>query len=366
MKIVNTTAEKFPGIYNGKKVICFGAGITGKIICEGFQEEGLLDSIDYFVDNDASKWGTMFKVGTKEFRILAPECLKEEYFENKIIFITSRFWDQMVEQLRSYKISDKVECFIYILFRLHTSTVRKELLPAKQEMMIPKIIHYCWFGGGELPLFVQECIQSWKKFCPDYQIIRWDESNYNYSKFDFTREAYKQKKWAFVSDVARLDVIYQYGGIYLDTDVEIVRSIDEILYQDSFMGFEVSNYVNTGHGFGGRKDNPLFAENIENYERIAFYNERGEFCYRTTPLVTTEMLVSHGLVLDGSMQKIGETLIYPNDYFDPALQIPVETSYSVHRYSSLWSFSGKDMQSLWQRQREYYWLLLEENAIEER
>lgn len=366
MTIVNTTVEKFPMMYKGKKVICFGAGFTGKIICEGFQEQGLLDVIDFFVDNDASKWGKTIEVGGKEFRIVSPECLREEAFQNKIIFITSRFWDQMVEQLNGYNISDNVECYIYILFRLHTSAVKKDLLPSKREIMIPKTIHYCWFGGGELPSFAKECIESWKHFCPDYEIVEWNEKNYDVYKNSFTKEVYDYGHYSALSSYARFDIVNQYGGIYLDTDVEIVKNIDGLLYQDSFMGFEVSNYVNSGHGFGGRKDNPLFAENVEIYDRMTFYNEKGEFHYRNAPSITTEMLVKHGLVLDGSMQRIGETLIYPNDYFDPALQIPVETSYSVHKYSSLWSFGGKDMQRLWQKQREYYYFLAEGNSIEER
>ena len=105
--------------------------------------------------------------------------------------------------------------------------------------MIPKVIHYCWFGGSELPEYVERCIQSWKKFCPDYQIKRWDESNYNFEKYPFCREAYEKKKWAFVSDVARLDIVYSEGGIYLDTDVELIKSLDDLLIEHAFMGLSL-------------------------------------------------------------------------------------------------------------------------------
>ena len=112
--------------------------------------------------------------------------------------------------------------------------------------MIPKKIHYCWFGGNPLPETVQRCINSWRKFCPDYEIIEWNESNYNIHKIPFIAEAYDAKKYAFVSDYARLDIIYNEGGIYLDTDVELIRSLDTLLSNNSFMGMEFAGQVATG------------------------------------------------------------------------------------------------------------------------
>ena len=103
--------------------------------------------------------------------------------------------------------------------------------------MIPKIIHYCWFGGAELPEKDRKCIESWKKFCPDYQIIEWNENNYDVTKNTYMYQAYQAKKWGFVPDYARLDIIYQHGGIYLDTDVELVKNLDSLLENDAFMGF---------------------------------------------------------------------------------------------------------------------------------
>ena len=121
--------------------------------------------------------------------------------------------------------------------------------------MIPKIIHYCWFGGTEIPEADQKCMASWRKYCPDYTIMRWDESNYDYTKNQYMREAYEAKKWGFVPDFARLDIVYTYGGIYLDTDVEIIRNIDDLLVNSAYMGFESGGAaVNPGLGFGAEKD----------------------------------------------------------------------------------------------------------------
>jgi len=124
-------------------------------------------------------------------------------------------------------------------------------------MSIPKIIHYCWFGNNELTQSALDCINSWKKYCPDYTIIRWDETNFDVNKYVFTKEAYEMKKWAFVSDVARLDIIYNNGGIYLDTDVELIRNIDSLLKDELFIGFENKEYVANGLGFGAVKGNEI-------------------------------------------------------------------------------------------------------------
>lgn len=127
--------------------------------------------------------------------------------------------------------------------------------------MIPKIIHYCWVGNCQKPKSVLYCIESWRKFCPDYRIIEWNESNYDFSKNKYMWQAYEAKKWGFVPDYARLDIVYQYGGIYLDTDVELVKNIDELLSHKAFMGFEDTGdgefFVNCGHGFGAEPGNEI-------------------------------------------------------------------------------------------------------------
>lgn len=127
---------------------------------------------------------------------------------------------------------------------------------------IPKIIHYCWVGGANKPKSVQYCIDTWKKYCPDYEIIEWNEDNYDFSKNQYMKEAYNSKKWGFVPDYARLDIIYQHGGIYMDTDVEMVASLDSLLEYEGFFGFENTGngqfYVNCGHGFGAVPNHPIW------------------------------------------------------------------------------------------------------------
>lgn len=131
--------------------------------------------------------------------------------------------------------------------------------------MIPKIIHYCWFGRNPKPELVQRCIASWKKYCPDYEIIEWNESNYDISKSAFMLEAYNCKKWAFVSDYARFDIINEQGGVYFDTDVELTAPIDELLVNDAFFAFETARNIASGLGFGATKGHVSIIACLEPY-----------------------------------------------------------------------------------------------------
>lgn len=364
ISIINMTIGKFSELYCDKRVICFGAGVFGKVICEMFERQGLCKHIDFFVDNDDAKWNSEISIGNSKFKVFSPEQLTTIDKDNTIIFITSRFWHEIVDQMDSIPYLSNVTCAIYILFKTLSGDNTQEYNNYYlEEEIIPKKIHYCWFGGGELPQFALNCIASWKKYCPDYEIIRWDENNYDIDKNDFTREVVREKHFSALSSYARFDIIHQHGGIYFDTDVEVVKNIDCLLHYKAFMGFEVSNYVNSGHGFGGVRGNKLFAENVDIYDHMTFLDESGKFNYIGAPIITTNMLKSHGLILNGNMQNIEGTTIFPSEYFDPALQIATEKSFSVHKYSSLWSLKGKDMEKIWENQRIKYRKLMDEGRI---
>lgn len=155
---------------------------------------------------------------------------------------------------------------------------------------IPKIIHYCWFGGNEKPECILKCIKSWKKYCPDYEIKEWNETNFDINLFQYTKEAYEAKKWAFVSDVARLWVIYNYGGIYMDTDVEILNNIDHILEYDLFMFFQSERTLNTGMGFGAPKNNHIVKSILDDYRKIQFVSNNGKYNMTACPILNTNVL----------------------------------------------------------------------------
>ena len=142
------------------------------------------------------------------------------------------------------------------------------------ENKIPKIINYCWFGGNKKSKLIENCIKSWKKYCPDYEIIEWNENNFDVNCNQYVKEAYKEKKWAFVSDYVRLWVVYHNGGIYLDTDVELIKSPEGLLKYDAFFSCENNSNVNTGLGFGATKNNKTIKSLLNSYENIEFINKK--------------------------------------------------------------------------------------------
>lgn len=208
--------------------------------------------------------------------------------------------------------------------------------------MIPKIIHYCWFGGKEKPESVKKCIESWKKYCPDYQIIEWNESNYDVSKNKYMFEAYKAKKWGFVSDYARLDIIYENGGIYFDTDVEVIKSLDSLLDNNCFMGFEDGKHVSSGLGFGSEKHNESIKKIMEEiYGNLSFSVTDNTREPISCPILTTNLLLKYGLIQNDKLQNVLGITIYPTVYFCPKSYDTFKTkitsnTYSIHHFDMSW------------------------------
>ena len=215
--------------------------------------------------------------------------------------------------------------------------------------MIPNKIHYFWFGGNDKPKSVLKCIESWKRFCPDYEIIEWNESNFDISQLPYMQQAYEAKKYAFVSDVARLIVIYNQGGIYMDTDVEVIKPLDDLLNNKAYMSFENNDNINTGQGFGAEAGLPIIKEHIDVYKNASFLNDDGTFNTTACTKYTTAFLTDNGLKKDGMQQVIGDLTIYPADYFNPYDSITgrlkkTKNTYSIHWYDASWSdFSPKKL-----------------------
>lgn len=220
--------------------------------------------------------------------------------------------------------------------------------------MIPKKIHYCWIGGNPLPDSAKKCIKSWKKYCPDYEIIEWNESNYDFTKNRYMKEAFDAKKWGFVPDYARLDIIYQHGGVYLDTDVEIIKSFDDLLKNKGFAGFEDKEYVALGLGFGAEAGNPVIKHLMESYDALRFINDDGTLNMIASPELITETLVELGLQRDGNKQELSDDfMIYPSDYFCPksltdGIIRKTLNTYSIHHFDASW-FSDKAKKELLDR-----------------
>ena len=227
-------------------------------------------------------------------------------------------------------------------------------------MNIPKKIHYCWFGGNPLNDLGKKCLESWKKFFPDYEIIEWNESNFDVNCCQYVKEAYAAKKWAFVSDYARFKILYEQGGVYFDTDVEVIKSFDEILAKGNFMGCENKVDENDpasrlavapGLGLAVEPGLKLIKDLLDDYEKSSFLKPDGTNDLTTIVDRTTLFLREYGLRDVNEIQTVADVTIYPVDYFCPINMATgkltiTENTCSIHRYAASWvddysKFRGK-------------------------
>ncbi len=217
---------------------------------------------------------------------------------------------------------------------------------------IPKIIHYCWFGPGEMSQEEKNYIESWKKNCPDYELRLWSDSNYDISKCQYTREAAENGKWSFVTDYVRLDVLYQYGGLYFDTDVELLKNFDSFLTCEAFIGFEDGEHVNSGQAMGTVPGNPLIKELRDMYHNISFYKEDGSLNLKECPRYLTEYLETKGLKGNDEKQCIEGMVVFPTRYFCPKsfqtgkIHITDDTV-SIHHFRGAWHSEKERKIILW-------------------
>ena len=207
--------------------------------------------------------------------------------------------------------------------------------------MIPKVIHYCWFGNNPLPFAVKKCINSWKKICPDYEIRRWDETNFDVYQNDFIKSAYGSKAWAFVSDYARLKIVYDEGGIYLDTDVELKKSLDELRKNEGFFAIQQEgHYCNTGLGFGAKKENEIVKTMLDLYDDL-IYSEENKFSI-ACPYLNTKALEKYGYSYSDDVIVIHNNLVLPPRFMDPIApgknkeNLLCNDTVSIHHYSASW------------------------------
>lgn len=207
--------------------------------------------------------------------------------------------------------------------------------------MIPKVIHYCWFGRGKKPPLAEKCIASWRKFLPDYEIREWNEDNYDVNTIPYTAEAYEAKKYAFVSDYARFDILYHHGGVYFDTDVEVIKPVDDILAAGPYMGQEKFFTVNSGLGLAAVAQMPFFKDVLKGYELRHFLKDDGSFDQTTVVQFLTQIMLQRGLVPSEGIARFEGINVYPSEYFNPKdigtgkLTITSNTR-TIHHYSASW------------------------------
>lgn len=226
--------------------------------------------------------------------------------------------------------------------------------------MIPKIIHYCWFGKKPLPELAEKCIASWKRFLPDYEIKEWNEENFDVNMIPYTQEAYIARKYAFVSDFARFWVLYNQGGLYFDTDVELIKPIDDIILKGAFMGGESDSSttefdiaVAPGLGLGCEAYMPFYEEMIDLYKTLHFKNVDGSYNMTTVVKYTTDRLLAKGLKDVPNIQECAGMIIYPKDFFNPKSQVDgkiriTQNTRSIHHFAGTW-MNKKEKIRIWLR-----------------
>lgn len=213
--------------------------------------------------------------------------------------------------------------------------------------MIPKVIHYCWFGRGKMPELALNCIESWKKHLPEYKIKEWNEDNFDLDLYPYVREAYDNRKFAFVTDVVRLYALYHEGGIYMDTDVEVLKSLDPFLHHNAFSGFEDERNIPTGI-MASEKGGKWAKENLDYYIDKHFIKEDGTMDMTTNVQTITKIMLPYGLKQDNSYQDFPRLItFYPKDYFCPKSYkdgkiYTTKNTVTIHHFAGSWiSKSGQ-------------------------
>ncbi len=336
IKIINCSVNEFLDKTKNKEVVAFGAG---RLFKSQFKL-AKLKRVKYIIDSDEEKVGTYMEMAGTVIPVVGKDKLKElNKVKNAIIITVTLAVDSILRELDEYENMQDIDC--YLLSLMINKDEKQNIVFPSGKQKIPKIIHYCWFGKTEIPNHLEKYMESWSKYCPDYQIIRWDESNYDISKNQYMKEAYESRKWGFVPDFARIDIVYQYGGIYLDTDVEIIKSFDELLNTSSFFGYVDKQAVNLGHGFGAEKGNALLGAMKEYYKEKKFIQSDGSLDLRTCLEYQDPVLKEWGFYLDGTQEIIDDNVIYPREVFNPLGRLGINVlftnnTHSIHHAEISW------------------------------
>lgn len=329
-----------------KQIAVYGAGMIGQIVVPDVLGHFQLEKhLQFYVDADPYKQGRHIRVGGSCYEIKEPEVLKAygRREKNLMLLITNSHFESVVKALDGFAELDGTEACIVPVVQIGELKKVKKTAPVRvsEDPLIPKVIHYCWFSGKEMPEGFQRCIESWKKYCPDYEIKRWDESNYDVGKNPYMKQAYGCQKWGFVPDYARLDILYHHGGIYMDTDVELVRSLDELLYQEAFCGVEKWGSVNMGGCSGAVAGHPMIKKLLKAREGVSFIREDGSLNLETCGVYETKPLMEEGMWVNNQVQTIGGMTVYSSDYFSPYDYVSgevamTENTFSIHHFNGGW------------------------------
>lgn len=332
-------------VQNSIGIVCYGAGKRFRRFMSCFEGTSILGKLLYCVDKNSSLQESGAYYRNQLVQVYSVKKLQEIRNNNIILLITNERYDRIIEELREQYSGIEYFCFSHILGEIEDRNALQKKVPQSYKItnipVIPKVIHYFWFGKNPIPDKYKAWMNSWRKKCPDYEIKEWNENNYDVTKNSYMYEAYQKKKWAFVPDYARLDIIYQYGGIYLDTDVELVNGLDDMLYQKGFAGFESDETVALGLGFGAIKGLPIIGKMRDEYNGKHFINQDGTLNLVASPVIQTEYLKQRGLLLNGQYQTVDDLTIYPEIVFSGksiySRKLNLQScTKSIHHYEGTW------------------------------
>lgn len=342
MKFINLQGAAFLQKMMEKKIVCFGVSRYINMFSQRLGGSEWMQNLSFFVDNNSALHGKEAVYYNRRWKICSPKCLIN--MKNAVVVIAVRNEQNIldiVRQLQEMKLSDNLECCALLLVDECTEYDNRALdLFHSAEYSINKIIHCCWFSGENKPEEYQKCIDSWKKYCPEFEIKEWNSDNYDIAKSKYMKQAYDKKKWAYVSDFARLDVVYQYGGIYFDMDVEILRNIDELLKYKGFFSFDQNGYIDLGSGFGAIGNLEILQKLLNVYDNIEFICEEGKMDFKKTipqPARLLPIFEAWGYEKNNKLQIIDDIVILSPDYFKV-----IDDSTHMNR-----RFSGKEYGVHW-------------------
>ena len=345
MKLQETSWDEFVSAVRqwNQKMVVYGAGVIGKITLPIYIEDQQLEtSILFIADADPYKSGGFVRMGNRDIAICFPDKMKTIQ-EKFVILVTGSRYETILRDLDQVEELSEIDVYIFPRMLVKECRIFKkvEIIKKSPQPLIPKVIHYCWFGRGEMPDKLKRCQESWIRYCPDYQIVGWNEDNYDIGKHAYTRQAYRCKKLGFVPDIARLEILYENGGIYLDTDVELIRNLDELLYQPGFVGVEKWGVINVGGGCGVRPHHPMIRKMLEYRLGFPFEREDGSLNLETCGSYESKPLTEYGFRPDNTIQTIGDLTVYTSDFFHPFDYMSrelciTENTYGIHHFMGSW------------------------------
>ena len=327
-----------------KDIFCLGNGKHFKnITCPFLRQSGLLANLKGFVDASAN-----VVIDDHIYQSISKKALANTSFNNTVIIIAVTGYREILSQLKADPVLSKIKAIpsIYLEALYEDLLLMSAKKPPKgfrknSVPKIPKVIHTFWFSGDPMPKLYQDCLRSWKKYAPDYKIHIWDLDTYKPGECVFFEQAISHKNWAFASDYARVDVLRRYGGVYMDLDVEMLRPIDDHLYNDAYMSFESLGRIECGSGMGAQPKNSIIDEICKSYEQRPYLKEDGSWDNSTCPVRYTQVIEKHGLVKNGGFQFVDDITIYPFEVltgksFDTGIVYRTDLSYTLHHHSGNW------------------------------